>query len=149
SSDGVNLKGAVKAQVLSEMFGAYSYAGDSPADLHVWRQASGAVLVAVSAGVARRARGLNVPIEAEIPATGGGFTAWLKALRLHQWMKNILIFVPRLLSGGYRDLGLIWNVVSGFFALGVLASGTYILNDIADLSADRRHGTKRNRPFAS
>lgn len=149
SADGRNLKGAVKAQFLEERFGEYAYAGDSPADLKVWRRSRGVVLVGASPSTARKARKLAAPVEAEFLDRPAPIRLWLKALRLHQWAKNVLLFIPLLLSGHFADADLLLRCVLGFLILGVTASGTYIINDLSDLAADRRHRTKRNRPFAS
>lgn len=73
---------------------------------------------------------------------------WAKALRLHQWAKNLLVFVP-LVLGSRLEPGLVWNTLVSFLALGLVASGTYVINDLLDLSADRRHRSKRYRPFAA
>lgn len=73
----------------------------------------------------------------------------LRALRAHQWSKNLLIFVPLFVGHGYGDPAKILAAAFGFVALCALASATYMVNDIADLEADRAHPTKRLRPFAS
>jgi 4-hydroxybenzoate polyprenyltransferase len=78
--------------------------------------------------------------------------AWLKAIRLHQWAKNTLIFLPFLLAHGWntpRALGSAIGVVIAFFSFGLCASATYIVNDLLDIEADRRHLSKRRRPFAA
>ncbi len=74
--------------------------------------------------------------------------AWLKAIRLHQWAKNVLIFVALLLSHAWAP-GLVAAVVLAFFSFGLCASATYIVNDLLDLEVDRQHPRKRLRPFAS
>jgi 4-hydroxybenzoate polyprenyltransferase len=74
---------------------------------------------------------------------------WARALRLHQWAKNTLIFVPLILGGGGTALSDIKNVLLGFFLLSITASATYVVNDLLDLESDRLHPTKRMRPFAS
>ena len=74
--------------------------------------------------------------------------AWLRAMRPHQWSKNVLIFVPLLVGHAYRDPRNILLDVEAFVLVSLLASATYMLNDIADLEADRRHHVKRRRPFA-
>ena len=84
-------------------------------------------------------------IEARIPRV----TSFLRALRLHQWSKNLLIFVPLFVGHGYGDPAKILATALGFVALCALASATYMVNDITDLEADRLHRTKRLRPFAS
>jgi 4-hydroxybenzoate polyprenyltransferase len=74
--------------------------------------------------------------------------AIIESLRLHQWAKNLLIFVPLILAGKGKDID-VWTVsVIGFVALGMLASATYILNDLWDLPFDRHHWSKRDRPLA-
>lgn len=72
-----------------------------------------------------------------------------RSLRLHQWAKNILIFVP-LVLGGKGGQGAAWlNALIGFVALGFAASATYIINDLRDLPDDRKHRSKRTRPLAN
>jgi 4-hydroxybenzoate polyprenyltransferase len=78
--------------------------------------------------------------------------AWLKAIRLHQWAKNTLIFLPLLLAHAWKGpqaMGTILGVAIAFFAFGLCASATYIVNDLLDIEADRRHHSKRRRPFAA
>jgi 4-hydroxybenzoate polyprenyltransferase len=76
-------------------------------------------------------------------------TAWLRALRLHQWSKNLFVFVPVLLGHAYDDPAKIATSAAAFLILGVLVSAGYLLNDVSDLEADRAHKSKRHRPFAS
>jgi 4-hydroxybenzoate polyprenyltransferase len=72
-----------------------------------------------------------------------------RSLRLHQWAKNLLIFVP-LVLGGKGELGAAWSTaLIGFLALGFTASATYIINDLWDMPNDRKHRSKRTRPLAS
>lgn len=77
------------------------------------------------------------------------FTTFRRALRLHQWAKNALIFVPLILGGRFADPGSWSAAIIGFIALGLVASATYLLNDLMDLPSDRQHWTKKNRPLAS
>jgi 4-hydroxybenzoate polyprenyltransferase/phosphoserine phosphatase len=74
--------------------------------------------------------------------------AWLRAIRLHQWAKNVLIFLPVLLAH-VRAAGPMVAVLLGFVSFGLAASATYIVNDLLDLEADRHHPRKRRRPFAA
>jgi len=73
----------------------------------------------------------------------------LRALRVHQWVKNILVIVPVLLDHRIADVELVAKAYLAFFAFSFAASGGYVLNDILDVDADRRHATKRHRPFAT
>jgi 4-hydroxybenzoate polyprenyltransferase len=74
---------------------------------------------------------------------------WLKALRIHQWVKNALIFMPLLAAHQIGNAGMILQAVIAVIAFGLCASSVYVLNDILDLADDRHHRLKRFRPFAS
>lgn len=145
-----NLSSFHKSTVLVEKFGArgYEYVGNSAADLPVWRTASVIHVANPERGV------LNAAIkEGEIGLIFDNRPAYIptlfKALRMHQWAKNILIFVPLLASHRIFDLTLLWSGFIAFIAFGVCASSVYLLNDLFDLPDDRQHPTKRNRPFAA
>lgn len=145
-----NLKGSNKARFLAERYpDGFVYAGDSAADLKVWSEAGGIIFAGASKAVRAKASSLAKPVEASFDNPGRGVRQWRKALRLHQWAKNLLLFVALALSGQFVNPQAWVHAVTGFFLLGVVASATYLLNDLVDLSADRRHRTKRNRPFAS
>jgi 4-hydroxybenzoate polyprenyltransferase len=150
SSGATNLKGDKKRAFIRELHpDGYVYAGDSGADVAIWRDADGIIFAGPSARTRKAAGRLDKPVEADFPNSGGGLKAWRKALRLHQWAKNLLLFVPLGLSGRFLEPEAILLAVAGFVLLGVVASGTYLLNDLLDLSADRRHRTKQSRPLAS
>ncbi len=74
---------------------------------------------------------------------------WIRALRLHQWIKNLLVFIPLLAAHRVFESAAIQGAVIAFISFGLCASGVYLLNDLLDLTADRAHHTKRNRPFAA
>lgn len=150
TSTRVNLKGPNKQRYLRDRFpDGYAYAGDSGADLAVWRDADAMVLAGASGATARAAAELGKPIEARFDKDPVTLKVWRKALRVHQWAKNLLVFAPLLLSGLYTDPMAILASAGAFLALGLVASGTYLLNDLSDLAADRRHRSKRFRPLAS
>lgn len=147
-SDGSrNLKGLVKADFLADRHpGGFVYAGDSRADLKVWDLAGGAVLVGQGLAFEHE---LATPIEARFGAAPDLRHLLPKAMRVHQWAKNGLIFLPLLLINGLGNLTLVAETVLGFVVFSLVASATYILNDLLDLAADRSHPSKRNRPIAS
>jgi 4-hydroxybenzoate polyprenyltransferase len=149
ASDGHhNLKGEVKLKAIQERVGAhFSYAGDSRADVPIWNAASGAVLVGVSNGV-RRALPSELPIEGDFERPKAGWPIWLKAIRVHQWAKNALVAVP-LILGLQFTLATSLRVLVAFIAFSLLASATYLVNDLWDLDSDRVHPRKRHRPLAS
>jgi 4-hydroxybenzoate polyprenyltransferase/phosphoserine phosphatase len=149
SNGRLNLKGERKRDLIVQREGpVYSYAGDSRADLPVWRGASSAVLVGVSDDLARRV-GHHTAVERRFAPASVGWGTWARALRLHQWLKNLLVFVPLLTSFMFWDPAKVLAAVLAFVCFGLMASGTYILNDLWDLEADRQHPRKRLRPFAS
>jgi len=147
SAEGQNLKGAAKAAFLTEHFGAkmFDYIGDSKADLPVWAAARKAITVQTNTGLRHAAARANPNIAHIDPPTGKA-RAMLKALRPHQWSKNILLFLPVLAAHDLSKLGM---VVLGFFAFCMTASAVYVINDLVDLSADRAHPRKCKRPFAA
>jgi len=85
------------------------------------------------------------------PAPGVGATvrAWIRAIRVHQWAKNAIVFLPLLSSHRFDEPALIGQGLLAFLAFGLCASSVYVMNDILDLTDDRHHRLKRNRPFAS
>lgn len=123
----------------------FAYAGRSP---QLLAEASAVVLARSDAATARKVASRGAVVEVEIAAPSATIKTWLKALRFHQWSKNALVFMPLLLGHAYGNPAAILTCVAGFVLLSLLASGTYLINDILDLDADRRHPTKRNRPLA-
>ncbi len=150
-SDGVrNLAGAEKARWLAARFPqGFAYAGNSAADLPVFAAARSVVLVALPRGVRAAALALDRPVECEVTGPAGGALAWARALRPHQWAKNLLMLVPLILGHRLQDPAALLPVLLGMLAMSLVASGTYLLNDLADLAADRQHATKRNRALAA
>ncbi|MDQ7079615.1 MAG: UbiA family prenyltransferase [Paracoccaceae bacterium] len=149
ASDGkTNLTGRRKAEALVRAFGerGFDYAGDSVVDLPVWEQAENAIIVGHLPKVARRlaAKGVNVE---EIRQTWNARDL-LRALRPHQWVKNILLFLP-LIAAHQVHYAPMMIVFFAALAFSLAASTIYIVNDLLDLEADRLHPTKKNRPFAA
>lgn len=145
-----NLSSHHKRAVLVQRFGekGYEYVGNSRADLAVWRSASMIHLANPERGVLAAARGIG-QVGMVFDNRTAYFRVLLKALRLHQWAKNTLIFVPLLASHRFLELPLLWNGLVAFVAFGACASSVYLLNDLIDLPDDRQHPTKRNRPLAA
>lgn len=149
TQSGHNLKGKAKLQAIQEKVGMdFVYAGDSQADVPIWRAAQAAVLVGVSDGTGAAIR-RDVPIEREFPRENIGLAVWLRALRVHQWLKNLLIFVPLLTAFSFTDISKLTSMALAFLAFSFAASATYMVNDLWDLENDRAHPRKRLRPFAS
>ncbi len=144
-----NLKGRNKLAAIQAKFGDnFVYAGDCKADMPIWQAARAAVLVGVSPALAQVVS-QSVPAERVFAHARPGITTWLKALRVHQWLKNLLLFVPLLTAFSFSDVRLLGIMVVAFMAFSLAASATYVVNDLWDLDNDRAHPRKRNRPFAS
>jgi 4-hydroxybenzoate polyprenyltransferase len=151
ASDGVrNLKGEEKAKELVRLYGSkgFDYAGDSRADFAVWREADGIVIVNASKAVTQKARTLG-NVVAEIDSRRGVLPAAIRAMRPHQWVKNLLVFVPLLASRSFADWPGLLGALGMFASFCATASGIYLINDLLDLGTDRRHPRKKHRPFAS
>ena len=124
----------------------FDYAGSSGADLDIWKRARSAILVDPSPRVRRRVAAV-VPIAITLPGPSRA-AGLLVSLRLHQWVKNLLVFAPMVLGGQVADGGALQATVVAFLALGLVASSTYLINDILDVADDRQHWSKRERPIA-
>ncbi|MGB3179297.1 MAG: UbiA family prenyltransferase [Albidovulum sp.] len=147
SDASVNLKGQAKADALVAAYGerGFDYAGDSGADLAVWEHAENAIVVGqVASARALTAKGQNV---VEMPG-GWQKAALIRAMRPHQWVKNVLLFLAMIAAHRF-DLETLIPILWGIVAFSAAASSIYIVNDLLDLEADRLHQTKCNRPFAS
>ncbi|WP_062228040.1 UbiA family prenyltransferase [Aureimonas frigidaquae] len=144
----INLRGGAKADYLVARYGerGFDYVGDSRADLEVWARARRAIAVHATSALLRAARSLDIDIEELGSKSAARAKAYVKALRPHQWSKNVLVLLPVLASHQFHTLG---AALAALVAFSLTASGVYVLNDLVDLKADRAHPRKRNRPFAS
>jgi 4-hydroxybenzoate polyprenyltransferase/putative flippase GtrA len=136
-------------QVLERCPHGFTYAGGRGTKPEMWRHAAGVVLVGASNRLAHTIRAMGKCVERQFSDAGLRSRVWRRALRTHQWSKNILLFVPFLLSPAHSDPGAGLKALIGFVLTGVAASGTYLLNDVRDLPADRHHESKRFRPVAN
>lgn len=145
-----NLAGKRKLEKLQGLFpnGNFDYAGNGKTDLAVWRGSQHAILVNPEAGVQKAAMKV-AEIDKVFETKSGGIKDYLRACRLYQWVKNVLIFVPLATAHTVLNLDLMYNAVIGFLCFGLCASSVYVVNDLLDLAADRQHPRKKNRPFAA
>ena len=150
ASDGVaNLSGRKKAEKLVEAFGkgGFDYFGNDFPDLVVWSESRMVYVVNAGPELERKIAKLGMSVK-HVRTAAQSPMIWLKALRVHQYVKNALVFVPLLTSHSY-GLASFLRVELAFGLFSVCASAVYIINDLVDLNADRRHPTKCTRPFAS
>ncbi|SAL38476.1 UbiA family prenyltransferase [Caballeronia concitans] len=149
SDEAHNLKGRHKAGALTKEFGAhgFDYCGNALADVPVWEQARQAIVVG-DRHIATAAERVNKTI-VFFEEKRSLVLLTLKEMRVYQWVKNLLIFVPLLASHRFTDPSMLLAETIAFFSFCFCASAVYLLNDMLDLDSDRRHEKKRNRPFAS
>ncbi|UXJ53045.1 UbiA family prenyltransferase [Pseudomonas citronellolis] len=145
-----NLSAQRKRDALVAEFGmqGFDYAGNSSDDLPVWQAARRAYVVNSSGKISQRAHSYG-NVEEELKHEVQVARTWIKALRVHQWAKNALIFVPLLASHRLLEPHLLLNGLLAFLLFGLCASSVYVLNDLLDLEDDRHHTSKFRRPFAS
>ena len=145
-----NMSGSRKLANIKEQLGhdRFAYAGNSAVDLPIWAESLAAVLVSTPADVRKRAE-KSCEIAREFPEERSLFKAFIRAIRPHQWLKNLLIFVPIFLVQRLSDPLSFHQAGMAFIAFSLCASSVYLLNDMLDLASDRQHPTKRFRPFAA
>lgn len=144
-----NLLSDNKAKKLVDEFGenGFDYIGDSSNDIKIWEKARFAYMVNPSQSTKRSVDSskvkkifINKPVKIK---------SIIKEIRVYQWVKNLLIVLPLLMAHQFNDMSLYLNALLAFFSFSFTASFVYVLNDLLDLSSDRRHPRKRNRPIAA
>lgn len=153
SEDGRNLKGSRKLAAIQEYcrqehHESWGYVGDSAADLPIFAESDQAYLVSRSRRLQAKT---NRVTSGHLSVLSQSRTTWkdvAKALRPHQWAKNILVFVPMILAHAFAAPQILATFLA-WVCFSCVASSVYILNDMLDVEADRRHPRKCRRPFAS
>ncbi len=146
-----NLTGEKKLRALKVAFGdrPFSYAGDSLADAPLWRACGyNGYVVNPSFFLRWRLSSFSgrLVILKDSPKL---FPTLARALRVHQWFKNVLLLVPVLTADQWRNPEALLSVLLGMLSFSLTASGIYVVNDLMDLEADRLHHRRKRRPFAS
>lgn len=151
ASDGqTNLSGERKAERLIARFGVhgFDYVGSGRADLPVWCAARGAIVVSASRRLIDRVA-QTTPVQRTFDASRPPLTSYLQTLRPLHWIKNTLVLLPLAAAYPQGHPQLIWRALLAFVAFSLCASSVYLLNDLLDLRADRRHPHKKARKLAS
>ncbi|TDJ35252.1 MAG: UbiA family prenyltransferase [Gammaproteobacteria bacterium] len=149
TTDAENLKGETKLNAIEAYAGScpIAYVGNSVADIPIWSKCDESI--AVNLSFATRQRVNSIEFSAVLDSKQGSLVSIIKALRPYQWVKNVLIFVPLILAHEIADTTKLAATVTAFVAFSLIASMGYIINDLLDIEADRRHVLKKARPFAS
>lgn len=151
ASDGkLNLSGRAKSEQLISRFGikGFDYVGNGRRDLAVWSAARKAIVVSSSSHLRHQAARV-AEIERFFSGPHGQVLACIRAMRPEQWLKNLLVFVPLATVNDRPEVEVIVRALLAFLAFTLCASCVYLVNDLADLDADRRHPHKRHRPLAA
>ena len=150
SDSATNIKSGNKRKALEDRFGfkGYDYAGNSSADIEVWAGAAQAIVVNASDGIKDKAT-QAAPISKVFPPQAITLSHWRRVFRVHQWLKNALLFVPLLAAHQISNIQSLSTLILAFVSFSLCASAVYMANDLLDLDSDRKHPRKRNRPFAA
>ena len=150
ASDGdTNLAGHNKLAAFRQRFGDdFAYIGNALPDLPLLQNCRQPMVANPTAGLRAALRSSKIIPVRVFSEQASPLKAWPRAIRIHQWAKNVLIFLPLLLAHSHNR-GLIAAALVAFISFGLCASATYIVNDLLDLDADRQHHRKRRRPFAA
>jgi 4-hydroxybenzoate polyprenyltransferase/phosphoserine phosphatase len=151
ASDGsTNLAGGNKLAAFQQHFGegGFCYIGNARPDAELLAACEAPMVANPHRALASRMRRAGTVASATFADRTPLLKSWLRAVRLHQWAKNALIFVPLLLAHRWNPTTFLAATIA-FFSFGLCASATYIVNDLLDIEADRRHPRKRTRPFAA
>jgi 4-hydroxybenzoate polyprenyltransferase len=150
-SDGAtNLKGETKAHALVARFGdrGFDYVGNGPADVPVWKRSRRAIAVNAPARIESGLR-QDGNLAESFPSVPLTAKRLVEAIRMRQWVKNLLVFIPIITAHKLQDGAMLAAGALAFAAISLCASGVYLVNDLLDLDADRRHPKKQNRAIAS
>lgn len=150
ASDGKNnRKGRSKLEAIRELIGAepFDYCGNGRDDLPIFAEARRSIVVAAPQDVLRDAQSQGTVDRVIVDHRD--VSSLIRALRPHQWLKNLLMFVPLMTAFKVGERESVLLAVQGFVAFCCAASAGYLVNDMLDVQVDRRHPRKRLRPLAS
>lgn len=150
STEEVNLKGKNKLEKIKEVAKGedFEYIGDSSADIPIWQESKEITIVSDNKKLINKVCKIKHPKYLFSEETNS-LKTFLKAIRVHQWAKNILLFVPIVMAQQVLNLSLWIDLLLAFLSFSLCASSVYVFNDLLDLDADRLHETKKKRPIAS
>ena len=148
SDEKINLTGQHKCDFLVNRYGknGFDYVGNDTPDRLVWEHARQSYFAGFDTD---QSRFQDLRFDKLFPNKSAGFRGVLKMIRVHQWTKNLLVLVPLFLDQQVANPMSLFLALMGFLAFSLLASATYVINDLLDLPADRANSTKQHRPLAS
>lgn len=148
STNTTNLSGKSKKAAIKNTAMAFDYIGDCMTDVHIWDEAQEAIAVGNN-GKVRRYLATHKGSKTFFDNKNMRLIDFFHALRAHQWAKNLLLFLPIFLAHELDSAATFAKAFLAFACFSLLASATYLVNDLLDIEADRQHQIKRRRPLAS
>ena len=148
SSKSLNLNGKNKSILLCDNLKEFDYVGNSKDDYHSWLVANRCIYVGSSRSIANHLLKLGKLSKQFRNTRNQSINNIIISLRPHQWIKNILVFLP-VLAAHHFTAQEFSSVFIAFIAFCLTASSGYIINDLSDIDNDRLNTNKKNRPFAS
>ena len=115
----------------------FDYAGNSKDDLIIFKHAKSSILVNFNEQLLSHSP--NIHVAKSFTKANSILHIFIKAIRPHQWVKNLLIFVPLFVSNQWYIPNLIVRASIGFISFSLVASSVYVINDIFDIQNDRSH----------
>ena len=137
------------AAELHSLFGDFDYIGNAKTPHSVWQAAQKRFVAEPTNKTSTLLQSTNLPVTQSFTTTEAGAKAVYKSLRVYQWMKNLLVFVPIITAQQFDNPAAVVNSFIMFACFSMVASFGYIVNDLLDLQSDRAHPVKHKRPFAS
>jgi 4-hydroxybenzoate polyprenyltransferase len=150
STSQINMKGEVKARAIVEhsLGREFAYIGNDHADIPIWNQAHEVIYVGDSPAITSHIMRSYSTATIIDPGKKSGLIEYINEIRMYQWVKNTLVFIPALLAH-VMNFEIFTSLTLTFFVFGLLASSVYVMNDLLDLHSDRMHPRKKHRPIAS
>ena len=151
ASDGKkNNVGSEKLDAIRKAIGDdYIYLADSKKDLPIWLHCKKAILVGKNKALLKELKKNDVEIIDKINTHKSILAIIAKQLRIHQWSKNFLVFVPAIAGHSLFEEGIFIETFLAFCTFCLISSGIYIINDIHDIDSDRKHPINKDRPITS
>ena len=150
TDENINISGKQRLEVLLKKYGkqGFDYAGNGNPDHRIFPYARYAILVNPRKNILKTVKE-HPHVRQVFDERNHGILPYFKVLRIHQWLKNLLLFIPLLTSHQWLNISIIIKSIVGFIAFNICASGGYLFNDLLDLPSDRNHPIKKHRPFTS
>lgn len=148
----LNLISYNKLNYIKKFFGSveFDYIGDSSKDIVLWNASRKAIIVDPKFNINKKIKisSKNIIYLTDFISKKDKAKIFFKSIRIYQWVKNFLVFLPIILSQNFIGINFI-NASLAFISFSFISSATYLLNDIFDINEDREHIRKKHRPIAS